>query len=405
MSIWARSSRRFPLVSACRNPRPSGLLEERLAALGLAVERRTELVSFERGEDSVSCLLRRPDGAEETVEADWLIGCDGAHSVVRHGLGLEFRGEALGTEFGLADVHLAGLTTPPDQLAIHLHPEGPVVFFPIHEDRWRIIAEIGALHGEIHPDLSLEEMQSLVSRRVSGVTLSDPIWISAFAINERMVDDYRVGRVFVAGDAAHVHSPAGGQGMNTGMQDAFNLAWKLALVAKGLGAADELLESYSIERSAVARQVLKDSGRLTEIATLRNPVVEHVRNFVARHVLGLEVARHAVAGRLSETTIGYPESPLNVGSAHGLKGPPPGARCVAVTPFGAGDLPRFALAAAPSANASKALGDFGQIMEKALRTPPDPKGAWLVRPDGYVAAVAHADDLSPIEEALERVTE
>ena len=390
----------FPFALGLPQSETERLLEERLAALGILVERKTELTEFEQREDGVSSVLRKVDGASETLESSWLIGCDGAHSRVRHGLGLAFRGAALATEFGLADVHLAGLDNPPDELATHLHQEGVVVFFPIREDRWRIIAEIGNLHGEARQDLSFEEMQALVARRVPGVTLSDPVWVSPFAINERMVEDYRVSRVFVAGDAAHVHSPAGGQGMNTGMQDAFNLAWKLALVGKDLGDPDALLDSYSPERSAVARQVLKDSGRLTEIATLKNPVAGHLRNFVARHLLGLEIARHAVAQRLSETSVGYPESPLNEGSAHGLKGPAPGARCIAATPFGAGDLPRFALAAAPSERASRLLGDYRRVMESTLRTPPDPKGAWLVRPDGYVAAVARADDLSPIESAL-----
>ena len=179
--------------------------------------------------------------------------------------------------------------------------------------------------------------------------------------------------------------------MNTGMQDAFNLAWKLALVVKGLADPETLLDSYSPERSAVASGVLRDSGRLTEIATLKNPVAENLRNFIARHVLGFEAARHALATRLSETSIGYPASPLNAGSAGELDGPEPGARFVADEPFGSGSLPRFSLAAAPSRDASRILGDFARIMEPELRTPPDPRGAWLVRPDGYVAAAARAE--------------
>ncbi len=379
------------------------LLEERLRALGLSVDRQTELLDFTQGEDIVSCVLRAADGQEQTVDASWVIGCDGAHSTIRHRLGLAFRGNAILTDFALADIHLSGLETPADEIAIHMHPEGVIAYFPLGKGRWRIIADLGPSHGGLRPDPSIAEIQALVTRRTPGVSVFDPVWISAFVINERMVDSYRSGRVFLAGDAAHVHSPAGGQGMNTGMQDAFNLAWKLALVVKGLADPETLLDSYSPERSAVASGVLRDSGRLTEIATLKNPVAENLRNFIARHVLGFEAARHALATRLSETSIGYPASPLNAGSAGELDGPEPGARFVADEPFGSGSLPRFSLAAAPSREASRILGDFARIMEPELRTPPDPRGAWLVRPDGYVAAAARAEELAPIEEALARI--
>ena len=379
------------------------LLEERLGALGLAVDRQTELVDIAQGEDGVSCVLRSAAGQVEAVDASWLVGCDGAHSTVRHRLGLEFRGNAILTDFALADIHLSGLETPADEIAIHMHPDGAVAYFPLGEGRWRIIADLGPSHGDRRPDPSTAEIQALVTRRTPGVAIFDPVWTSAFRINERMVDSFRFGRVFLAGDAAHIHSPAGGQGMNTGMQDAFNLAWKLALVVNGLADPEALLGSYSPERSAVASNVLRDSGRLTEIATLRNPVAEHLRNFIARHVLGFEAARHALATRLSETSIGYPGSPLNSGSAGELDGPEPGARFVTEEPFGSGPIPRFALAAAPSREASRILGDFGRIMESEVRTPPDPRGVWLVRPDGYVAAAARAEELAPIEEALARI--
>ena len=155
------------------------------------------------------------------------------------------------------------------------------------------------------------------------MSLSRPIWLTAFGINERKVDTYRMGRVFVAGDAAHIHSSAGGQGMNTGIQDAFNLAWKLALVVQQKSSPD-LLDSYTADRSPVAKQVLADSGRLTSIAMTKNPVLQHLRNLFAHYVLGLPAARHAMAERLSETFFGYPNSPLNSGSAAGLNGPAPG---------------------------------------------------------------------------------
>ncbi|MBX3439376.1 MAG: FAD-dependent monooxygenase, partial [Planctomycetaceae bacterium] len=271
------------------------LLEQQLESLGNRVERRVELTGFNEGGATVLGTLRHADGSEESVEAEWLIGCDGAHSSVRHLLGLEFLGDTLPSEFILADVHATGLTAPDDTLAAFWHHEGAVIFFPIAPGRYRVIADVG--HEPRH-DPTLAEVQSILDRRgPGGVTLSDPIWLAGFGINERMVKQYRHGRVFLAGDAAHIHSPAGGQGMNTGMQDAFNLAWKLALVVEGVAPPD-LLDSYSAERSPIAKHVLSQTGRLTRVATAQNEIVQTVRNFIAHHAFGLSAVRHAAAASL-----------------------------------------------------------------------------------------------------------
>lgn len=231
-----------------------------------------------------------------------------------------------------------------------------VLFIPIKGDRYRIIADLGPSAGGPRVDPSLKEIQEIIDRRVAGsVSLFRPIWLAAFGINERKVDTYRMGRVFVAGDAAHIHSPAGGQGMNTGMQDSFNLAWKLALVVRR-EANPDLLDSYTKDRGPVAKHVLADSGRLTSIAMTKNPILQQLRNLFAHHVLGFPAARHAIAERLSETFFGYPSSPLNSGSAKGLRGPLPGDRILDEKPFGAGDAPRFVLMAKDEA-AAKLLVD------------------------------------------------
>jgi 2-polyprenyl-6-methoxyphenol hydroxylase-like FAD-dependent oxidoreductase len=379
------------------------ILEERLFALGIRVDRNVELGSLAAAAESVSCVLRRRDGSEEKTEVDWLVGCDGAHSTIRKDLGLKFRGDTIPYDFALADLHVAGLDVPPDELAIFFHGDGMVLFIPIKGDRYRIIADLGPSTGGSRVDPTIEEVQAIVDRRVGGpVKLSRPIWLAAFGINERKVDSYRQGRVFVAGDAAHIHSPAGGQGMNTGMQDAFNLAWKLALVVQQK-AKPAILDSYTEDRSPVAKQVLADSGRLTSIAMTKNPVLQQLRNLVAHHVLGFPAARHAMAERLSETFFGYPKSPLNSGSAAGLNGPAPGDRIVDEKPFGSGNAPRFALMATDESAAKIMTEKYPSLVEASLRTPPDEKGIWLVRPDGYVAAVAHDGDWKTIEAALSRI--
>ncbi len=376
------------------------LLETHLETLGGKVMRGTELTGFTETADGVSCTVRHPDGQDGTIDAGWLIGCDGAHSLVRRTLGMTFAGDTLPTGFMIADVHIAGLTIPPADLAIFWHEDGPLMLFPISPGHYRVIADTGSA---TNPHPAFEDVQAIVAQRgPGGVTLSDPVWLSGFAVNERKVENYRAGRVFLAGDAAHVHSPAGGQGMNTGMQDAFNLAWKLALVEKGL-ADSGLPDSYSPERSAVARQVLTDSGRLTRVMLVRNRLTRLLRRLAAHRILSIPAVQHAVADRLAGLTIGYPDSPLSTGSARTLSGPRPGQRFIADSPFSTGNTPRFALAATENADARAMTERYSPLLETEIRKPPDEKGIWLIRPDGYVAATAHAEDWSVIDAALSAI--
>jgi 2-polyprenyl-6-methoxyphenol hydroxylase and related FAD-dependent oxidoreductases len=238
------------------------------------------------------------------------------------------------------------------------------------------------------------------------MVVSNPIWLSGFRINERKVSDYRAGRVFVAGDAAHVHSPAGGQGMNTGMQDAFNLAWKLALVCRG-EAAESLLDSYSAERSAVGDQVLKDAGRLTMVATMRNHTAQAVRNLFGRLLLGLSAVRKAMVDTMTEISVGYDHSPLNGPGSQHTGVPAPGRRLPPTTgqrPVGSDGLPRFALFAADNSKTRTLIGRFPDLLEPSPRPPLDPRAIVLVRPDGYVACVAKADDIDAVDEYLETIS-
>ena len=381
------------------------LLEEHLATLGVRVDRGVELLSFEAGTDMVAARLGYPDGREDAVEAGWLVGCDGAHSAVRHALGMEFRGDTLESDWILADLHLSGLPSKPDEIDLYWHSDGLLAIFPIIGGRYRIIADAGEAQAARRPDPTLADIQAVVERRgPGGVTVTDPIWLSAFRINERKVDDYRAGRVFLAGDAAHVHSPAGGQGMNTGMQDAFNLAWKLALVCRDLVGPEPLLGSYSVERSEVGRQVLENTGRMTSIAVLKGGVAQAIRNHVAALLLGLAPARHAAALALSELSIGYPKSPLSRSGPHLHAGPAAGERAPVfdeANPVGAGSSPRFALFAANDQAATELAARFPALLEPVPRPPFDDRGIWLVRPDGYVATTARAGALAEIGTYLE----
>lgn len=376
------------------------LLEEYLKTLGGTVERETELTDFVDKKDGVFCTLTHKEGESETLEAAWLIGCDGAHSFVRSQLGLAFEGNTFPVSFVLADVHVSGLSTPSDEPAIFWHHDGAVMIFPISEGRYRVIADLGL--APLHMP-NLEEMQAIIDQRgPGGITLSDPVWLSDFGVNERKVREYRRGRVFLAGDAAHIHSPAGGQGMNMGMQDAFNLAWKLALLEQKK-VKPFLLDSYSIERSAVARQIFSDSRRMTKVVLLKNRQLQRVRNFIVKVIFSIPMARHKIANRLAGITISYPDSPLNAGVTRGRCGPRPGQRLIVRHDSQDSHVPHFSLMARDDAKAQNMILRYPYLLKSEICSPSRKNGIWLVRPDGYVAATARDGEWTVIEEFLSNI--
>ena len=380
------------------------ILEEHLAKRGVMVERNVTLESFVDQGTQVQATLRKASGETETVTADWLIGCDGAHSVVRHGLGFTFDGTTQPSDWLLADGHFTGLD-PQDRLHIFWHKEGILAFFPIVQGRSRVVADLGVAEGSTHrADPTLEEIQSILTQRGSGgIVIKDAYWLAAFRINERKVSQYNRGRAFLAGDAAHIHSPAGGQGMNTGMQDAFNLAWKLSLVIGGV-CKPSLLDSYSLERSAVGDRVLSNAGRMTEVAIMRNPIAQGLRNAVVKFAFGFPQLSHAAANTLAELDIGYPDSPLTVKGAHhpaGTKGDrtKPGKRWSDRLPMDAGKA-RFT-AIGPADAVAALAAKFPRLVLAAPTTDKvDGKNLTLVRPDGYVGFAGSAADAAGAEAYL-----
>jgi 2-polyprenyl-6-methoxyphenol hydroxylase-like FAD-dependent oxidoreductase len=360
------------------------LLEEHLTRSGVRVEREVELTGFETTADAVAAILRHSDGRLETMQADWIAGCDGAHSTVRHTLGVAFDGETLDSDWILADVHMSGYPFPDAEASVYWHEDGVFVIFPISRGRYRVIANSPPSSAEHPPAPTLEQAQALIDRRgPPGLVAFDPIWLAGFRINGRKVKGYRHGRALLLGDAAHVHSPAGGQGMNTGMQDAFNLAWKLALVIQKK-CGDQLLDSFSVERSAVGDEVLQSAARLTAAGTVENHLLQHIRNFVGRVALGLAPVQRAITDSMTEVSIGYAASPLNGPTLS--TGPKPGQRIIpdAAHPVGSGSEPRFTLFAEQNA-VTDLLTQHATLLDPVVRPPLHSDGIWLVRPDGYLA--------------------
>lgn len=281
------------------------LLEEHLRLAGVDVERGLELLDFRQNGDCVAVNLRSAGGGVQGCSAHWLIACDGAHSTVRHQLPeAKFEGDTLPSSWALADVTLE-TELPESEISTFWDRDRLLLAVPFGAKRFRIIANVGEGNQAHLPTLSLADIQHILDSRCGVKALAtDPQWINRIVINERKLADYRFGRIFLAGDAAHVHSPAGGQGMNTGMQDAANLAWKLAMVIRG-EAKPELLDSYSTERSAIGKQVLRNAGRLTRVAIVANPVLQQART-LAMHALGhYDSARHKIAEQFMELGLHY----------------------------------------------------------------------------------------------------
>lgn len=291
------------------------ILIERLAELGFAVERAVELVELKQDSSTVECKVRTADGNEATIKSRWVVGCDGAHSVVRKQLNLQFSGSKYPDLLQLGDVEIYG-DLRSDELYVFNSDEGLLALFPYGGDRYRIAASKTAEHDETDqvikslPEPTLAELQAISNRRSPiALTLSNPHWTNALYLHRRHVSQYRVGNCFLAGDAAHIHTPAGGQGMNTGIQDSYNLAWKIALVAKGI-ASDTILDSYNSERLGIALGVLKMTDFMMNVNTLKNPIAKKLRDALAPVLTAQEVFQKRARSSISELGLNYRESPI-----------------------------------------------------------------------------------------------
>jgi 2-polyprenyl-6-methoxyphenol hydroxylase-like FAD-dependent oxidoreductase len=388
----------YPFVAMVPQDVTEALLVQALRSRGGAVEYETSFVSAAQDDDGVDAVLEHR-GARSSVRAAFVVGCDGAHSAVRHDLALPFEGARYDATFMLADL-ATNDALPGDELHLCPHEDGPLAIFPMSRTRRRVVATIR--DGHVAGDApTLELVRSVLAQRAPhGLEVQALNWSSYFHIQHRQVAPMQVGRIFVAGDAAHIHSPFAGQGMNTGLQDAWNLAWKLDL-AVHRRARPELLESYTAEREPVVRRVIETTHFMTQALGTPSRFAQALRDVVIPIVSRLAPFRYRFVRQISELGVDYHGSAMVEGPGHryfddSLRG-------------GSGIGSRFVLLvdaddrSRTAAEARRLATDFDNVVELRVGAH---HGITLVRPDGYAAYESlqgtPSAALQSIREVLER---
>lgn len=323
----------FPFGMSQSQAHVEAVLEQYLRELGVEVERGVALMSLNQDDKGVNVTLQNENGIEETARFQWLVGCDGAHSKVRHLSNCAFPGDADPFPYVLGDV-VVEEDLERGHGHVFLHDSGELFLFSTLPGERRLVCANLTAGEVVKGTPSLEELQSIVEERgVPGLRLQDPRWLAYFHISYRLAPHYRQGRIFLAGDAAHIHSLLAGQGMNTGIQDACNLAWKLAMVVRR-EAPVTLLDSYEMERRPIAESVVKTTREITETMEQYPTLSPEEREKLIIQMFTPEPERLSAARHLQELDLDYGASPLSLEvDGEFSKGPPPGQQCPHVGPL------------------------------------------------------------------------
>lgn len=312
----------YPFLQIFPQDQHERLLIGRLQQLGVSVERRTELLGYTEEGDHVVVRLRGPEGQEEVCEATYVAGCDGARSLVRETMGMGFPGGTYRQVFYVADVDARGAAFD-GELHIDLDEADFLAVFPLAgQGRARLIGTVRDQRADHAETLRFEDVSDRAIQNLQ-VQIERVNWFSTYRVHHRVTDHFRKGRAFLLGDAAHIHSPAGGQGMNTGIGDAVNLAWKLRAVLTGR-APDALLDSYEAERMKFARRLVATTDKVFTFVTAEGRLADVLRTRIAPVVMpkliGFDFAREYLFRTVSQIMLNYREGPLSEGAAGHVHG-------------------------------------------------------------------------------------
>jgi 2-polyprenyl-6-methoxyphenol hydroxylase-like FAD-dependent oxidoreductase len=313
---------RYPFVEIFPQDEHERLLSATVEGLGVSVERNTKLLGYSDERGQVIAQLRGPDGREERCEAAYIAGCDGAHSIVRETMGTRFRGGTYHHLFYVADVGASGPAVDGD-IHVDLEAADLLILFPLAgKGRARLIGTVREDRADRAATLNFEDVSGRVIENFK-VSVEKVNWFSTYHVHHRVAQHFRKGRAFLLGDAAHIHSPVGGQGMNTGIGDAINLAWKLKAVLAG-GASEALLDTYEGERIAFAQRLVETTDRVFTVATAEGRFANIVRTRVVPVVLStlgkFETVRDFLFRTMSQLEINYRHCSFNAGEARDIHG-------------------------------------------------------------------------------------
>jgi 2-polyprenyl-6-methoxyphenol hydroxylase-like FAD-dependent oxidoreductase len=315
LANFGKDLSQFPYMLMLEQSKNEELLYEYVKSHNRDVDWNTELETFTQDEIGVTAQVRLPSGESQTIKGKYLAGCDGASSPVRHGLGLTFAGSTFERLFYVADARV-DWDFPHDALHVCLAKDVFVAFFPMPgENRYRIVGTFPESKNAEEGEVLYDEIEREIKEQVElALEISDVRWFSLYKVHSRRVNKFSEGKCFLAGDSAHIHSPAGAQGMNTGIGDAYNLAWKLALVVKGL-ASEELLETYNEERLANAQRLLESTDRMFELAAGSTWLMSFIRTTIFPPVAGFMASLEPVSKRIfpliSQIGINYRNASLS----------------------------------------------------------------------------------------------
>lgn len=292
----------YPFILALPQASTESILNDKLQQLAHHVEFSRELIEVHQNLGDIDVVIRHQDGVRELLRCDWLVGCDGAHSTVREKCGFVFPGTDIDEQFVVADGTMDTFLRA-DEIHIFTASGYLLGVFPIGEKYYRFAGNLQL--GYPRKVFTETELKELVTSRSYGqLTVRHADWISPFWIHSKMANDMRQGRVFLAGDAAHIHSPMGGQGMNTGLQDAHNLAWKLSLVIQGRS-DDKLLDTYQEERIPVIKEIVKTTDRFTRFMLIQNRFVGFLRKQLIKLAYRVPLLQRKITEKITQLAICY----------------------------------------------------------------------------------------------------